>query len=95
MAPSILDLEIVRDDSCKPDPASENAWLPDPVEYRARACRRRFKVGSVALPAGFPAQITSPLVWSGTDLSEDEYLMQLSTENIIELEQALAYFKGK
>lgn len=48
------------------------------------------------LPAGWPSEITSERVWSGSDFqSEDDYVVKLTQEDIAEIERALEYFKSK
>ena len=50
---------------------------------------------SSALPDGFPAQCapSSPLVWSGQDLSPSDYLRHLGPADIAEVDAALAHFR--
>lgn len=82
-----------------PDPA--RTWNPDPRVYysrrlqQQRALQSRPPVPSV-LPPGFPAWIdpVSPLVWSGQDLIEHEYLRHLGVHDVSEIEDALEHFKG-
>jgi hypothetical protein len=45
------------------------------------------------LPAGFPTQISSPLVWTGADLQPTEYIFELLADGIAEIEIALGIFK--
>lgn len=47
-----------------------------------------------AVPAGFPASVDKPWVWSGSDLKESDYLILLSADDIVEIETALSHFKG-
>jgi hypothetical protein len=46
-----------------------------------------------SLPAGFPAKVDTPLVWTGADLQPSEYVIELSPSDITEIEAALAQFK--
>ncbi|CCX30019.1 Similar to hypothetical protein [Tuber melanosporum Mel28]; acc. no. XP_002835447 [Pyronema omphalodes CBS 100304] len=83
-----------------PDPAK--TWNPDARVYYSRRLKKKNSKATVVsqdvpLPNGFPAQIppaTTPLVWSGQDLTEGEYLRHLSSDDITEIEGALAHFKG-
>lgn len=51
---------------------------------------------SEALPEGFPFSIIGPRVWSGQDISTPEkFIVQLSRADILEVESAIAHFKGK
>jgi hypothetical protein len=78
------------------DPAK--TWNPDARVYYSRRLKKpRSCTTDAPLPQNFPAQIeaaTTPLVWSGQDLTEGEYLRHLSTQDIAEIEGALRYFKG-
>lgn len=48
------------------------------------------------LPAGFPKQLNTPSAWTGEDLKDDpsKYIVELSTEDIAEAEQAVKSFQG-
>jgi hypothetical protein len=80
------------------DPAK--TWNPDPRVYYSRRLQHQRAEStrkSVPLPPGFPVQIdpASPLVWSGQDLVEQEYLRHLEEHDIAEIESALEYFKSE
>lgn len=49
------------------------------------------------VPDGFPSFLERPLIWEGKDVASDpdQYIYELSQEEISELEKAIAYFKGK
>jgi hypothetical protein len=47
-----------------------------------------------SLPEGYPDRISSPWVWSGSDIRKDEYVVQFQREDVVEIENALSYFKG-
>ncbi|KAF8541099.1 hypothetical protein BDD12DRAFT_986806 [Trichophaea hybrida] len=67
------------------------------VYYSRRLKKPRTCTSDAPLPQGFPAQIepaTTPLVWSGQDLTEGEYLRHLSAQDIAEIEGALEHFKS-
>lgn len=71
-------------------------WIPSFKTYRDR-CLRRLKNGGLekTLPEGFPAKLESPLAWEGSKLKKEEYIMELSTQEIAEIEQALQDAKCK
>ncbi|KAI5855505.1 hypothetical protein BZA05DRAFT_241548 [Tricharina praecox] len=82
-----------------PDPAK--TWNPDPRVYYSRRLQQQRALHArpaipPVLPPRFPARIdpASPLVWSGQDLVEHEYLRSLSADDIAEIEHALEHFKG-
>jgi len=48
-----------------------------------------------SLPDGFPAAISSDLVWTGADLADErKYVYQLTAEDLAEIDAALHIFKG-
>lgn len=71
-------------------------WIPSFKSYRER-CLRRIKNGGLAktLPEGFPAKLESPLAWEGSQLKKEEYIVELSAQEIAETEGALRDFKCK
>jgi hypothetical protein len=47
------------------------------------------------VPEGFPDQISSPRVWTGSDFADPvKFLVHLSAEDVEEIKAALAFFKG-
>ena len=46
------------------------------------------------LPTGFPLQTSSAAVWSGQDLNLHDLIIELSAEDVHEIEVALAKVKG-
>ena len=74
------------------------SYTPNYETYQARA-KRRFQTEALAakkLPAGFPQQLKSDLVWEGAFVGNQyDWNFVLSPEHIEELEQALAHFKCK
>lgn len=69
-------------------------WIPNFKSFRDR-CLRRLKNGGLleTLPEGFPAKVDSPLAWEGSQLKEEEYIVELSAQEIAETEKALQDFK--
>lgn len=71
-------------------------WIPSFKSYRDR-CLRRIKTGGLAktLPEGFPLKLESPLAWEGSKIKKEEYIVELSAQEITETEDALRDFKCK
>lgn len=73
-------------------------WQPNYSKYCERVQRNKLKrrcITNGELPFGFPREIhSSPLVWSGSELREDEYIFNLTQIEIREAETALKAFKG-
>jgi hypothetical protein len=46
------------------------------------------------LPFGFPKYLNSELAWSGSQLSSDQYIYYLTESDKLEINAALASFKG-
>jgi hypothetical protein len=92
------------DELADEEPARDLSWVPSFAQYRARCLRRLkkransqlndFDVDTCSLPAGLPTQIESPFVWSGSELVEADYVVQLQENDIRELEDALRHFQG-
>lgn len=81
--------EIVRPDI---------SWIPSYKVFKDRVERLRvlYPDRRTTLPPGWPAQIDAARVWSGSDFkSEDEYVIHLSAEDVAEIEDGLAHFKGE
>lgn len=70
------------------------AYPPDYDKYRLRS-EERLASGQLPkqVPAGFPIELKSPLVWKGSDLEDHEWLFQLDEDDHHELFHALEYFK--
>lgn len=72
-------------------------WIPSYKVYKDRV-ERLAALGlgrPTAVPEGWPAQIDAERAWSGSDFkSEDDYILHFSSEDIVEIEAALAHFKG-
>ena len=76
----------------QPDISYHPSW----ENYVARR-DRRVQTESLAttLPNGFPAKLYSPLVWEGTDFTDEaQWTLTLDDQQWIEIEEALAFFKG-
>ena len=72
-------------------------WVPDSALFEKRAAdlSSGSDKRSTELPKGWPIQLSGPLVWSGSELEEDEYTYKLSETEVQEIEQALSPAKGK
>jgi hypothetical protein len=75
------------------------SYHPDFEKYQLRSARLkelRARAPDSSLPAGFPKQLTSPLVWEGKDfVDESEWTVSLSGPQLAEIHEALLHFKGK
>ena len=71
-------------------------YTPNHDKYLQRAKRRRETEHLVkSLPAGFPQELQSKLVWDGNDLVETyDWNYDLSEEDLDEIDSALRHFKG-
>ncbi|TFK27344.1 Clavaminate synthase-like protein [Coprinopsis marcescibilis] len=83
-----------------PSPAKQPdiAYQPDEAKYRAREARRLAEDPSlpkVPLPEGFPRQVEGPIVWKGSDwTNEDQWVYRLSPEELAEIQTGLDHFKN-
>jgi hypothetical protein len=71
-------------------------WQPNLSKYLARSAAR-IKAGGLQtdVPDGWPKHLDSPLAWKGVDFeNEEQYILQLSSDEILEIESALKHFKG-
>lgn len=73
-------------------------WLPSYDTYRARVER----LAALALerpnhvPSGWPSRINAPRNWSGSEYADSSrYVVQLTEEEIAEIDEALSHFKGE
>lgn len=74
------------------------SYHPDEAKYRARSVRRLAEnpdLLNVPLPDGFPGRVDGPIVWEGADwTNEDQWVYNLSTTELEEIDTALAHFKS-
>lgn len=71
-------------------------YHPDFVKYQDRT-RHRKETESLqtTLPAGFPAQLISPLVWEGKEVeNRSDWIYMLNDAQLDEIDAALKSFKG-
>lgn len=73
-------------------------YHPDEAKFRARTARRLAEdptLPSQPLPEGYPTKVEGPIVWEGKDwTSEEQWVYQLSTSELEEIDNAVAHFKG-
>lgn len=71
-------------------------YHPHYAKYQARSRRRKeTEKLQTNLPAGFPQQLVSPLVWEGKDIEKrSDWLYHLSDAQLDEIDSALNHFKG-
>lgn len=88
-------------DAHRPVPPPQEKYEPidyefDDAKYAARteAVLRAGKLERT-LPPEFPPSVSGPLVWSGGDFSEDDYVVHLSERCQAEVKRALRYFRCK
>ena len=76
----------------QPDISYHPSW----ENYIARRDRRvQTELLARTLPTGFPAKLHSPLVWEDADFKDEaEWTLTLKDEQWVEIEEALAFFKG-
>lgn len=71
-------------------------YTPDYHKYLARIKRRNETEHlKETLPPGFPLHLSSDFVWDGNDLHKKyDWNCQLTDKDLVEIEAALASFKG-
>lgn len=71
-------------------------YHPDFAKYQGRTQRRKeTDTLQTTLPEGFPQKLDSPLVWDGKDVEQrDDWIYQLSDDQLNEIDSALKSFKG-
>ena len=72
------------------------AYQPDFAKYNARTkWRLEIEKPSRDLPPGFPKKLSSPLVWRGSELTnEEDWTLILVEKDLAEINSAVAHFKG-
>ena len=71
-------------------------YHPDYNKYKARTQRRQEHESlTTSLPKGFPAELSSPLVWQGKNIeASDDWIYSLSEGQLNEIDSALRAFEG-
>jgi len=71
-------------------------WNPsfDRYQERVRSLARMNLNRPMNLPCGFPTTVREAWVWKGSDFEEKDYVVSLQESDIIEIENALVFFKG-
>lgn len=72
-------------------------YHPDFAKYQDRTRRRKeTETLETTLPAGFPSQLESSLVWEGKDVEKrSDWVYELSGAQLDEIDAALKSFKGE
>ena len=78
-------------------PTAKIDWVPNEEEFMERtAASLKDKDLAKTVPDGWPTVLEGPLVWSGEDKKTDKsFVVDLSTEQITEIDKALAAVKGR
>lgn len=70
-------------------------WVPSMANYLERVARRlKQGIPAVTLPPGFPESVSGPACWSADEINSTKLFRTLSDAQILEIETALAHFKG-
>jgi len=71
-------------------------WNPsfDRYQERLRSLARMNLNRPTHVPQGFPTIVREAWVWKGSDFEEKDYVVYLQESDIIEIENALVFFKG-
>ncbi|KAJ5613866.1 hypothetical protein N7528_007520 [Penicillium herquei] len=76
-------------------------YIPDRVKYDTQEALGQDSISEAGLPEGFPAQLSSDMVWDASSIHLDEHgfvdddrcILKLSRENLTEIDDALQHFK--
>ncbi|KAJ5711149.1 hypothetical protein N7488_005305, partial [Penicillium malachiteum] len=76
-------------------------YIPDRVKYDTQQALAQNSISEARLPEGFPAQLSSEMVWDASSIHLDEHgfvdddrcILNLSRENLKEIDDALQHFK--
>ena len=73
-------------------------YQPDRTKWEARTARRLAADPSLptkALPAGYPKKLESPLVWQGSDWTDEKkWIYPLTASDLSEIADALKHFRS-
>lgn len=72
------------------------SYRPNFEAYQVRSqVRQNTKNLPTTLPAGFPHQLVSPLVWEGKEVeARSDWIVELTEAQLDEIDAALKHFKG-
>jgi hypothetical protein len=72
-------------------------WNPSFEKYseRVRMLGKLKIPRPTSVPEGYPEVIKAPWVWEGSDFQNEDYVLQLDTKDVDEVNTALAHFKGR
>ncbi|KAF5379909.1 hypothetical protein D9757_007223 [Collybiopsis confluens] len=90
-------MSSTQTETISPAALPDISYHPDETKYKRRTARRLAEnpdLPNTALPPGYPSKIEGPIVWEGKDwTSEDQWVFHLSSEQLQEIDGALAHFK--
>ncbi|KAK1836860.1 hypothetical protein QBC39DRAFT_272118 [Podospora conica] len=71
-------------------------WMPAYKTYKDRVKRlaELHPDRPTTVPEGYPLKVDAERCWVGSDLTEDDYVVHFTPEDIVEIEAALAHFKA-
>ena len=91
-----LSFECYDRDASSDVASAEINWVPNLSRFSERTTLASRKPYSDShLPTNWPETVRSPLVWSGSELREEEYIFEISDANRQEIEHATKEFLGK
>jgi hypothetical protein len=72
------------------------SWIPSYKVFKDRVetLKALYPDRPKTVPSGWPAEIKTTRAWAGSDFkSEDEYIVELSADDVLEIEAGLAHFQ--
>jgi hypothetical protein len=69
-------------------------WTPDFKGFKQRTAALLHTPREQTLPEGWPQKLPGPLAWRASDLDPHDFMVQLDTNEVKEIETALSHFKG-
>jgi len=69
-------------------------WTPDFKEFKQRTDALLHTPREQTLPEGWPQKLLGPLAWRAIDLDPHDFMVQLDTNEVKEIETALSHFNG-
>jgi hypothetical protein len=78
-------------------------YIPNRVNYDTQQAISKEIISGACLPEGFPARLSSEMVWDSDSIGLDERgfvddercILKLNSDNLKEIHEALQYFKSK
>jgi hypothetical protein len=69
-------------------------WPPDFAKFQQRTAAWPDDPRRSQLPKGWPERVDHPLSWTASELREEEYVIEFSPADVVEIEHGLADCKG-